>query len=171
MSKPIKISPILTNRALAGNTDAQFKIANLYMRSENEDDQIKAEDWALRAAQHGHIEAMYWLGEGYTVYAKELIEADPEESQTYFKLAYDWLKQAATENHAAAILELAGYYRRGDVVEQDTAKSIELVQQAAELGDAQAMRDLACIYEHGLGIDVDEEKADFWHAKAEKLND
>ena len=167
MSKAIRISPILTNRALSGNTDAQFKIANLYMQSENEDDQILAEDWALRAAQNGHVEAMYWLGEGYTVYAKELIEADPEESQTYFKLAYDWLKQAAEDKHAAAILELAGFYRRGDVVEKDVAHSVELVKQAAELGEVQAMRDLSCIYEHGLGVDINEELADFWMEKAE----
>jgi len=52
-------------------------------------------------------------------------------------------------------------------VEKDVTKSVELVKQAAELGEVQAMRDLACIYEHGLGVDVDEEKADYWHDKAQ----
>ena len=62
---------------------------------------------------------------------------------------------------------MAGFYRRGDVVEKDVAKSIELVQQAAELGEAQAMRDLAFIYENALGVDADEEKAKYWHDKAD----
>jgi len=53
------------------------------------------------------------------------------------------------------------------VVEKDVAKSIELVEQAAKLGEVQAMRDLAFIYANALGIDADEEKADFWNAKAE----
>ncbi len=53
------------------------------------------------------------------------------------------------------------------MVEKDGAKSIELVQQAAELGEAQAMRDLAFIYENALGVDADEEKAKYWHDKAD----
>ncbi|MFZ0331248.1 MAG: sel1 repeat family protein, partial [Acinetobacter bohemicus] len=42
----------------------------------------------------------------------------------------------------------------------------ELVKQAAELGEVQAMRDLVCIYEHGLGIEINEAKADEWSEKA-----
>ena len=64
---------------------------------------------------------------------------------------------------------MAGFYRRGDVVDKDVAKSIELVQQAAELGEAQAMRDLAFIYENALGIDADEVKAKYWHNKADAV--
>ena len=126
-----------------------------------------AEEWALKAAQLGHVEAMYWLGEGYAFYAKDMLEEDPKESKIYFKHAYRWLEQASKHNHPAALLELSNFYRRGDVVKKDLVKSVELVQQAAELGEVQAMRDLACIYEHGMGIDVDVEKADFWNDKAD----
>lgn len=172
MTKRIqRITPpiALMNRAAAGSSAAQFKLAELYMQSEHEDDIELAEEWALKAAQLGLVEAMYWLGEGYTAYAKDLREADPEESKAYFEYAHNWLKQAAEQKHAAATLELAGFYRRGDVVEQDTLKSIELVEQAAKLGDVQAMRDIAFIYANGLGIDANEEKADFWTAKAEAI--
>ena len=93
-------------------------------------------------------------------------EDDPEDSKTHFELAYYWLKQASEQKHAGAILELAGYYRRGNVVEKDIPTSVNLVQQAAELGDAQAMRDLACIYEHGLGVEINEAQADYWAEKA-----
>ena len=167
MSESVSISPALMNRAIAGQADAQFEVAVLYMQSDFNEDIELAEQWALKAAANGHIEAMYWLGEGYTVYAKELRESDPEESKTYFEHAHHWLKQAAEQEHAAAILELAGFYRRGDVVEQDVARSVALVQQAAELGEVQAMRDLAFIYANGLGIDANEEKADYWTEKAE----
>ncbi|OTG66630.1 tetratricopeptide repeat protein [Acinetobacter silvestris] len=165
MSK-LSIPTDLFNRAVAGNAEAQFDLAELYMQSEDEDDNEHAEEWALKAAQLGHVEAMYWLGEGYAFYAKDMLEEDPDEAKIYFEHAYRWLEQASKFKHPAAILELANFYRRGDVVKKDVAKSIELVQQAAELGDVQAMRDLACIYEHGLGLPVDEAKAELWNNKA-----
>lgn len=162
----LPISAELFNRAMAGNRDAQFELAEIYMQSEKDEHVELAEEWALKAAQLGHVEAMYWLGEGYVFYAKDLREEDPEEAKAYFEHAYRWLEQAAKHQHAAAVLELAGFYRRGDVVEKDPAKSAELVKQAAELGEVQAMRDLAFIYENSLGIDADEEKADYWSEKA-----
>ncbi len=171
MPKRITVPTELANRALAGNAEAQFELADLYMQSEHDDDITLAEEWALKAAENGQVEAMYWLGEGYTVYAKELREEDPEESKAHFELAYYWLSKANIEKHPAATLELAGYYRRGDVVEKDEVKSVALVKQAAEWGEAQAMRDLACIYEHGIGVDANEEQADYWTKKAESLEE
>lgn len=167
MSESPQIPTELINRATAGNAEAQFALAELYMQSENEDDIEHAEEWALKAAGLGYVEAMYWLGEGYAVYAKDLLEEDPEEAKTYFEHAHNWLKQASDLKHPTALLELSSFYRRGYVVEVDVAKSIELLQQSAELGEVQAMRDLACIYEHGLGIDVDDAKADYWNSKAQ----
>ena len=167
----LPISPELYNRAMAGNRDAQFELAEIYMQSENDDHVELAEEWALKAAENGQVEAMYWLGEGYTVYAKELREEDPEESKAHFELAYYWLSKANIEKHPAATLELAGYYRRGDVVEKDEVKSVALVKQAAELGDVQAMRDLAFIYENGMGTELNEEQADYWTKKADLLEE
>ncbi|MFX1825251.1 MULTISPECIES: tetratricopeptide repeat protein [Acinetobacter] len=167
MTQRVSPSAALTNLALAGNAEAQFELAELYMQSEHDDDIILAEEWALKAANGGLVDAMYWLGEGYTVYAKELAEEDPEESIAHFELAYYWLSKANIEKHPAATLELAGFYRRGDVIEKDVEKSISLVKQAAEWGEVQAMRDLAFIYATGLGVDGDEELAEFWAQKAD----
>ena len=80
MTQRVSPSAALTNLALAGNAEAQFELAELYMQSEHDDDIILAEEWALKAANGGLVDAMYWLGEGYTVYAKELTEEDPEEN-------------------------------------------------------------------------------------------
>ena len=168
MPKRLSIPDALANRALAGNAEAQFELAELYMQSEHDDDILLAEEWALKAAENGHVEAMYWLGEGYTVYAKDLAEEDPEDSKAHFELGYYWLSKANMQKHPAATLELASYYRRGDVIEQDVEKSIQLVTQAAELGEVQAMRDLAFIYENALGTDANEEKAEFWTNKADE---
>lgn len=167
MSKPITPPAALMNLALTGNQKAQFELAELYMQSEHDDDILLAEEWALKAADQGHVEAMYWLGEGYTVYAKDVQQDDPEESHTHFDLGYYWLSKANMQQHAAATLELAGYYRRGNIVEKDIEKSIKLVKQAAQWGDVQAMRDLAFIYANGLGVEIDEQQADFWNEKAE----
>ena len=168
MSKSsISIPALLLNRAAMGNSEAQFELAELYMQSGDDNDNQLAEEWALKAAQLGHVEAMYWLGEGYVAYAKDMIEEDPEESKAYFEHAHRWLEQAVKQNHPAAIFELANFYRRGDVVEKDLAKSIEMLEQAAKLGEVQAMRDLVAIYEHGLGVDINDEKADFWAEKVQ----
>jgi len=171
MSKPLSIPSELLNRAAMGNPAAQFELAEIYMQSEDEDNNQLAEEWALKAAQLGHVEAMYWLGEGYAYYAKDILEEDPKEAKAYFEHAHRWLEQAVKHQHPAAILELSNFYRRGDVVEKDLVKSVELVEQAAKLGEVQAMRDLVCIYEHGMGVDVDEEKADFWAEKAKSAED
>lgn len=171
MSKSLSISPVLLNRAAMGNPTAQFELAEIYMESDDEEYNQLAEEWALKAAQLGHVEAMYWLGEGYTVYAKDILEENPEEAKTYFEHAHRWLEQAAKLQHPAAIFELANFYRRGDVVEKDVVKSIEMLEQAAKLGEIQAMRDLVAIYEHGLGVDIDEEKADFWAGKLQSTED
>ncbi|UDM39069.1 sel1 repeat family protein [Acinetobacter haemolyticus] len=167
MSNRISPPASLMNLAITGNAKAQFELAELYMQSEHDDDIILAEEWALKAAENGNVEAMYWLGEGYTVYAKDLAEEDPEESKAHFELGYYWLSKANIQKHPAATLELAGYFRRGDVIEKDVAKSVSLVKQAAEWGEVQAMRDLAFIYENGLGIEIDEEQADYWTEKAQ----
>ena len=53
------------------------------------------------------------------------------------------------------------------MIEKDVEKSIALVKQAAEWGEVQAMRDLAFIYANGLGVDGDEELAEFWTQKAD----
>lgn len=169
MSERATVPTALANRALAGNAEAQFELAELYMQSEHDEDIILAEEWALKSAENGCVEAMYWLGEGYTVYAKDLIELDPEDSKAHFELGYYWLSKANMQNHPAATLELAGYYRRGDVIEKDVTKSIALVKQAAELGEYQAMRDLAFIYENALGTDANEEKAAYWTEKTDAL--
>ena len=166
MTQRVSPSAALTNLALAGNAEAQFELAELYMQSEHDDDIILAEEWALKAANGGLVDAMYWLGEGYTVYAKDLAEEDPEESKAHFELGYYWLSKANIQKHPAATLELAGYFRRGDVIEKDVTKSVSLVKQASEWGEVQAMRDLAFIYENGLGIETDEEQADYWTEKA-----
>ena len=102
---------------------------------------------------------------------QEFDEEDPEESKAHFELAYYWLSKANIEKHPAATLELAGFYRRGDVVEKDEVKSVALVKQAAELGDVQAMRDLAFIYENGMGVEANEEQADYWTQKADLLEE
>ncbi len=167
----LSIPTELLNRAAIGNSDAQFALAELYMQSELEHHIELAEEWALKAAQNGNIEAMYWLGEGYHAYAKDMLEEDPTEAKTYFEHAFRWLEQAAKLKHPAALLELSSLYRSGNGVKKDVKKSVELVEQSAKLGEVQAMRDLACIYEHGLGVDIDLTKADEWANQAEKLDE
>ncbi|MFH3655782.1 sel1 repeat family protein, partial [Acinetobacter nosocomialis] len=50
-------------------------------------------------------------------------------------------------------------------VEQDTHKALELRKKAAALGNKQAMRDIAFMYEYGLGVEKNLEIAKYWSEK------
>ncbi len=45
-------------------------------------------------------------------------------------------------------------------------KMLSLYQEGAERGDAQSQYDLACLYETGMGVELDIGKALQWHLKA-----
>jgi TPR repeat protein len=57
-------------------------------------------------------------------------------------------------------------YFRGDGVEQDQAKGVELINQAAGAGYAEAMAGMGYLYMAGEGVDKDETKALMWLRKA-----
>ena len=48
MSESVSISPVLMNRAIAGQAEAQFEVAVLYMQSEFNEDIELAEDEIVR---------------------------------------------------------------------------------------------------------------------------
>lgn len=67
--------------------------------------------------------------------------------------AFKWFSKGTQLNDADCMVGLANLYSSGDGVEQDTHKALELRKKAAALGNKQAMRDIAFMYEYGLGVE------------------
>ena len=59
-------------------------------------------------------------------------------------------------------------YTKGDCVAQDYKKALEWYTKAAEQGDAEAQYNLGVIYEEGLGIEKDMQKAKHFFKQAAK---
>ncbi len=66
---------------------------------------------------------------------------------------------AAKTGYAWAQTRLADSYRRGEGVEKDPAKAVQLYRMAAEQGNAEAQTKLADSYRTGEGVEKDLAKA------------
>jgi len=123
-----------------------------------EQDYVKAAEWYEKAANQGNVDAMTLLGSQY------LTGTGTEENQ--MEVA-KWLQKAADLGNTYAMLWLGqmNYYAN------NMEKAVEWYQKAAEQGNIDAMNELANMYENGLGVDQDEEKAAEWHAKAEEAEE
>jgi len=62
-----------------------------------------------------------------------------------------------------AIHNIGMYYRDGTYgFPQDYTKALELYHRAGEIGDANAYNSLSCCYNNGIGVEVDEKKAEHY---------
>ena len=147
---------ILIEKAKAGDTDAQFKIASAYDSGNGAPrDGKKAMKWYLKAAEAGMAEAQNSVGSG--------LQAEKQYSK-----ALTWYAKAAQQNHPIAINNLAYLYDLGLGVKQDRLKGYELYLTAANLGWAEAMWNIANLYGAGNLGDVDLHLACIWTLRAKK---
>ncbi|WP_024873362.1 tetratricopeptide repeat protein [Tolumonas lignilytica] len=144
-----------------GNVDAQFYLAQEYLRDSKFNSTTKSQemafDWYIKAAENGHIEAqeklallfkdngniekaIYWYTKSAQFSSKSqyelaLIYSNPESNFIDFDLAFFWCKKASDTNLASG--ELFCY-------------------------DTHSMFLMSKFYEHGIGTPVNFEKAFIW---------
>lgn len=126
--------------AKAGNAEAQFVMALYHLNglAGYIQDSQEADQWFQKAAQGGHITALYHVWS--------------QEQNANTKLR--WLFKGYELNYAWAITELAAHYQKGVLLDRDCAKAAELMNRAAEMGDFGAKYLLAVWHEHGICVDV-----------------
>jgi len=73
---------------------------------------------------------------------------------------------AAAAGDANAIGNLAERYWRGDGVDRDRSKAVELYRKAADLGNDDAMLQLGFLHENGKDVPQSDEQAVSWFRKA-----
>lgn len=171
----------LKERALAGDPDAQYDLAESYYYGrcgavENETEAVR---WYRMSAAQDKPEAIYSLGICY--YNGQGVDEDNDRAFYWFqkgaflenadaeymtglcnlkgygtnvneKVADFWLERAAKKGHAKAMRQMGDGCRRGrGILKQDDAVALEWYKKAAEADDAVAQYWLAEFYEDGRG--------------------
>lgn len=91
-----------------------------------------------------------------------LVKADPPKAMQY-------MHAAVRDGHSAAANELGVVYLQG-LLDQtvNTDKALEMFTKSADLGNTEAMKNVAVIYKSGLGRKADSGKALQWYLIAQK---
>ena len=137
--------------AKQNNALGMTNLADLYIQ---EDKLKKAKPLLLKAAEKEYGYAQYLL-------AMNFFDLYSENN----KEALFWLERAASNDEPEALYQLGVYYSEGN----DLAKSIKYYQRAAELNHSDAALALSYLYDEGISVEQDDDKALFFLKKAAEL--
>lgn len=114
----------------------------------------RANELYRSAAEKGNAQAMWNLG------VNQLgTKGGPRDIEE----ALFWLRRAAESNHGLAAWALARLHLAGKLVEQDTARAVKLLEQAAAGGCRPAAETLIALYrDGGSGVTPDPDQARQW---------
>lgn len=186
--------------AFNNNGDAQHSLAECYKTGFGlqQPDHSGAVFWYKKAAEKGHIDAIFNLGianeHGYGVKQNQeeavlfyTIAADQGHPGAQYNLAVcyhygrgvaadmqealKYYRLAAEGGDTAAIFNLAVCCTDGIGMAKDTAEGIRLYTIAAKQGYVKAQVNLASCYERGIGVPIDIVKAKFWYRQAADQGD
>lgn len=152
-----------------GDPSCQYQLAMSYMRQASltiyEKGKVvkhvsEADGLALlrKAADQGHVEAQFVLGNAYRLGAHGVMPDSVE--------AAKWYRKSAEQGHPYAQFSLALALRNGDGVKQDLAESIVWYRKSAEGGADKAQFNLGNAYWNGEGVAQDYAEAAKWYRKA-----
>lgn len=131
-------------QATAGNSDAQFAVAEAYRRGSGVTvDLAKSVRWYRAAAAQGHPMAQNDLGS--MLLNGMGTERSPEEAAC-------WYRKAAEQGEAVAQFNLALRYLHGSGLEQNDAETVRWLREAAKQGHTEAIGQLGTLYRFGRGV-------------------
>jgi TPR repeat protein len=142
---------------------APFDLAQLHESGFGPDvfkDEAYAAQLYTKAADLGHIEANFRLGEAYE-FGQLSCPKDPA-------LSIHFYTGAAEQNHAPSQMALCAWYMVGvdNVLEKDESEAYEWAKRAAENGLAKAQYTLGYFTEMGIGCRRDPLEANVWYVRA-----
>lgn len=151
----------LKRSAAKGYQNAKIVLATLFIEGQPiiEDKKELVMNLSIMAAG-GNREAQYKLASVLKDFAIPL----------YDRIAYYWLKKAASLGTTEVRSLLAYFYEEGIGIEIDFPKALQLYQQVALEGYTPAYLSLAKFYQRGWGTLQDLPKARFWLQKAMQNN-
>ncbi len=152
----------LTARAGSGDVTAQLDLAYRYRDGKGTaKNEVQALQWAHRAADRGHADAMDFVGFAYLRGA--VVKRSPE-------IAFGYFKTAAPES-AQAAFNLGQCYFGAQGTEQDIPKALDWWKKAAAKGHGLAASTAAMALLSGEGVAPDAAEARRLAERAAELND
>ncbi len=112
----------------------------------------------LKAAETGDAGAQFKVGEA--------LFNDPAHSNETSAKAVRWLRLAAENGNAEAMVLLGRLSRSGVGILQDFGQSAKWIQTAATRGDSEGMLELGRLYRDGVGVEKDMMQAYIWFNRA-----
>jgi hypothetical protein len=155
---PARLVAYYTQRATAGDAEAELALAILYAKGSGaEQDYALAAKWFRAAAEKGVARAQYDLG--------VLCEHGRGVPLDYAAAAA-WYGKAAAQDYALAQYNLAVAYTKGEGVRRDLLEAASWYHRAAVHGVVAAMLNLAILYERGDGVGASTVDAYAWYRAA-----
>lgn len=145
--------------------------------------QTKSFDYLYKAANAGHLQAMYELAihrKGFDAdEAKEWCKKAADKGHTDAMFRYSslyaegeekhlWTLKAAQKNNIEAMLAVGYQYMLGKSTEKDSQKAIEWWMKAANAGNSKAMFEIGNAYYSGIGVERNTVTAKSWYEKAKE---
>ncbi len=113
--------------------------------------------WYRRSVLHGHVGAVFRLGDAYRSGC-----GVPKDANQAVKL----FRRAAELGSRRGQFALGICYERGEGVGRDLKEAVRWYEQAAKAGYAPAQNNLGGCYEHGIGVPADYAAAVEWYTRA-----
>jgi len=175
----------LDRRANAGDARASATLGGLYrLGIAAERGETKACDYYRRAAQKGHVAALFHASacgdpkseaalrmldlaaEGGHPLAQEMKGRQCLGRNPNVECGLVWLGWAAAQGRAGALSLLGWTYSTGEFVARDDKRAFGYLMDAARLGDAAAQNNVGQLYETGRGVPANAGEAFAWYKRA-----
>lgn len=131
------------------DAEAQYNLGVKYRFN----DMQKAVFWFSKAAEQGHVEAQFNLGEIYR-------------HEQNMEQAVFWYSKAAKQGHAISQYYMGRSHRLGIGVDKDLDKAFLWYTKSAEQGNAFAQSMLGLCYKQGIGVRPDPVLAVHWYTRS-----
>ncbi len=153
---------VLANAASRGDREAQFRIASRFLSDGKlQGDPSTAARWLSRAADQGHVESQFVLASLY----ERGVGVPKDEA-----VARELYHKAAVAGHIRAMHNLGVLLSAQDTL-QDYQDAAAWFASAAMSGLTDSQFNLAVLYERGLGLQQNNQKAYFWYEVASLAGD
>jgi len=188
---------LMAAEAEKGNAGAMLTLGRFYEQGVGiARNYSKALSWYEKAAKAGQAEGYYNMGVCYDIGMG--VTADPAKSLQHYQKAADmgmalamhklssifisgtgtakdaakgvaWLEKAANAGVAAAANDLGAIYLTGLLGQKkDEKKALSLFMKAADLGNLEAVRNIASMHKDGIGAKADPATAYKWYSIARR---